>query len=122
MSTSVVPGQDQTCSVWAAASLALLQSLASGKPGNIACGSLRRRKRRARPKEETSILPSSLRRPPFSRKPVVSRRDASREDDACSSRVSHIGLDNHWGDGRCNQTAPCMDKEVSLQLAGLSRK
>lgn len=31
------PGRDRTCSVWTAASLALLQLLASGHPDNIAC-------------------------------------------------------------------------------------
>lgn len=40
------------------------------------------------------------------------------------------GLDNQWGDGCCNQTAPCGDKKgssvfllnLTLQPAGLNRK
>lgn len=92
MSTLVVPGQNQTCSIWTVASLALLQSLASGTPGNIAC--VRKPPKEETyslsKKEETSILPSSLRRPPSFWKLAVSRRGASREEGVCSSHVSQM--------------------------------
>ena len=70
--------QKQTCSIWTAAGMVLLKSLASGNLGNMVCV-WKSQKEKNWSFQGRGILLSSL-RSSFSRKPATSLRDAPREE------------------------------------------